>query len=80
MIYLDPNINTVEQVLDIQARALSLLGSINISWSSEGVSLSRSPQSQTDIKLLLVECRRFLKAAQPDLFGRRVTQIILSPQ
>jgi len=73
----DPAIDSVEDVLAIRDTALAQLSSGNVSWSSEGTSYSRIPSISNTV--LLQECRRFLKAARPDLYGRRVTQVTIYP-
>lgn len=80
MIFLDPKIDTVEDVLAIKAAVLAQIQAGRSNWSSEGTSFSNSPYDGVNLFELLAECRRFLKAARPDLHGRRTTQIIIAPQ
>jgi hypothetical protein len=72
----DSNIDTVEEVLAIRAKAKEALlaGATVVSWSVEGSSVNKVISLSP--KEVMIETAKFLKAVDPDTYGRTVKRIV----
>jgi hypothetical protein len=72
----DPNIDSLEDVLAIRAKAMTALkqGQATVSWQNEG---SAETLAWTlPVREVLDETKAYLQAVDPDLYGRRVTRTV----
>jgi len=72
MKYLDVNIETEQEVLEIRAKCISILkqGGQYYNWSNEGVSVSKG--TSIPVGELLQETMEFLRLVNPTDYGYRV--------
>jgi hypothetical protein len=70
----DPNIDSLEDVLAIRAKAIQALkdGSTVTSWTSEGS--SATSQFTMPTKVVLEETKYYLQTVDPDTYGKRITR------
>jgi hypothetical protein len=70
----DPNIDSLEDVIAIRAKAITALkqGQATVSWQNEG---SAETLAWTlPVSVVLEETKIYLKIVDPALYGRRVTR------
>ncbi len=74
MLLFDPSIDDISDVLEIRAKAFSMLkeGATVMSWGNEATNVTK--QFTLPIKEVLEQTAIFLKQADPDTYGRRITR------